>query len=107
MKDEACNHIRCDKCTTEWCYFCGKTKEELLGKGDKNFYDHLSNWPDKEANCPMMLDQICERDARWPEGAKECLNFFHRKLAIASLRVYLNTISVKKFEVLILKCLFL
>ena len=35
MKDDACTHMHCDNCNTEWCYCCG-LPEDKLDKEDGN-----------------------------------------------------------------------
>ena len=93
MKDEACTHMTCEKCQIEWCYFCKKTKQQLFGDRDAEFTEHNNNWPEDQTCCPTFLSWMYRRDDRWPKSDKECLDFFHRKLAISSLRKFLNKIS--------------
>eukprot|EP00475_Leptophrys_vorax_P036610 TRINITY_DN6219_c0_g1_i1.p1 TRINITY_DN6219_c0_g1~~TRINITY_DN6219_c0_g1_i1.p1 ORF type:complete len:651 (-),score=200.27 TRINITY_DN6219_c0_g1_i1:72-2024(-) len=55
MKDLACTHITCDKCSQMWCYCCGRAIQDLPGQS----FQHHNAWtlhsPPGADLCPMYL----------------------------------------------------
>ncbi|CAF3756837.1 unnamed protein product [Rotaria socialis] len=88
MKDDACTHMTCLKCSQLWCYFCGKKVEDCERARDSNngIIDHNHNWERNPKRCPMYLTQLRELDNRWPEDEFECLAMFHRNRSLRLLR---------------------
>ncbi|CAF2132590.1 unnamed protein product [Rotaria magnacalcarata] len=88
MKDDACTHMTCLKCSQLWCYFCGKKVEDCDRARDSNngIFDHNHNWNLGPKRCPMYLTQIHELDNRWPKDDFECLAWFHRNRSLRFLR---------------------
>ncbi|CAF1220169.1 unnamed protein product [Rotaria magnacalcarata] len=88
MKDGACTHMTCPKCSQLWCYFCGKKVEDCDRARDSNngIFDHNHNWERNPKRCPMYLTQIHEVNDRWPEDEFECLAIFHRNRSLRLLR---------------------
>lgn len=75
IKDDACLHMTCNGCRTEYCYFCRlpveevnqATDAELAFHGNPNLspiYRHNVNWVNNPSRCPMYLTQIHEQDYR-------------------------------------------
>jgi hypothetical protein len=70
-KDDACTHMTCTKCTTEWCYVCGLDVEACdkasprEGGEVNDIYLHNRDWEINEKRCPMYLTQILEVDLHW------------------------------------------
>lgn len=61
-----CNHMICEKCEAEWCYFCGKEDDDL--KWDQNsFYSHFEKWQKDKEKCPMYLFDINRYTREWPK----------------------------------------
>ena len=68
---------------------CGKKYEdcERARGGTNGIFDHNHNWDRNPSRCPMYMTQICDVDARWPEGDEElCINRFHRCRSLRLLR---------------------
>ncbi|CAF3027473.1 unnamed protein product [Rotaria socialis] len=88
MKDDACTHMTCPKCSQLWCYFCGKKVEDCERARDSNngIFDHNHNWERNPKRCPMYLTQLSELDNRWPEDEFECLAMLHRNRSLRLLR---------------------
>ncbi|CAM2721713.1 unnamed protein product [Rotaria socialis] len=88
MKDDACTHMTCLKCSQLWCYFCGKKVEDCERARDSNngIFDHNHNWERNPKRCPMYLTQLSELDNRWPEDEFECLAMLHRNRSLRLLR---------------------
>ena len=70
-KDDACTHMTCTKCITEWCYVCGldvkSCDKEAPREGGRvnDIYLHNKDWEINEKRCPMYLTQILEVDLHW------------------------------------------
>ena len=100
MKDDSCTHMFCDACLTEWCYFCGKSEQEVDKKNgvEGSIYRHNEDWQTKpDKRCPMYLTDIWLLDRRWSLDETVCLNKFHRIKTIESLRKFVNEISEQKY----------
>eukprot|EP00943_MAST-04B_sp_MAST-4B-sp1_P000763 g763.t1 len=96
IKDDACTHMTCDGCRTQYCYFCGlsvdacdkATDEELAASNSTNMtpiYRHNVNWRNNAKRCPMYLVAIADKDDTWPETDQECcehLSSLKAKLAL-------------------------
>jgi hypothetical protein len=76
-KDDACTHMKCIKCDTDWCYICGLKEADLDKENGDSIYQHNELWHENEARCPMYLTAINQLDKRWPLDDDECLEFFH------------------------------
>lgn len=88
MKDEACTHMTCPRCSQIWCYFCGKKYEDLdrAKDSDNGIFDHNHNWEHTSRRCPMYLTQIQDVDNRWTDNEFGCLAMFHRIRSLRLLR---------------------
>eukprot|EP00475_Leptophrys_vorax_P005343 TRINITY_DN13243_c0_g1_i4.p1 TRINITY_DN13243_c0_g1~~TRINITY_DN13243_c0_g1_i4.p1 ORF type:complete len:713 (+),score=153.36 TRINITY_DN13243_c0_g1_i4:756-2894(+) len=83
MKDLACTHITCDKCSQRFCYSCGISESKLEG----GFQAHNQWTMDlsedmKQKRCPLYLQ------AKWGfdgEDAAAALDNFHRSLQIQAI----------------------
>ena len=70
-KDDACTHMTCTKCITEWCYVCGldvkSCDKEAPREGGRvnDIYLHNKDWEINEKRCPMYLTKILEVDLHW------------------------------------------
>ena len=80
-KNLQCTHIKCNRCSHEFCYFWGVSfnkvdKEDP--KGNKNEHNH--DWRRNDKRCPLFLNLIHNIDNRWPKGDAECQDYFHKML---------------------------
>lgn len=70
-KDDACTHMTCTKCSTEWCYICGLNVKSCdkeapqEGKPVNDIYLHNRDWEINEKRCPMYMTSILEVDLHW------------------------------------------
>jgi len=89
IKDGACTHITCPKCSQVYCYICELPLEQLdceLGNRS-SIYHHNTNWKNNIKRCPMYLMNIHEVDKRWPRtNDTECLEYFHKNKSMKLLR---------------------
>mmetsp|Transcript_28854 Transcript_28854/g.44573 ORF Transcript_28854/g.44573 Transcript_28854/m.44573 type:complete len:666 (+) Transcript_28854:103-2100(+) len=115
-KDDACTHMTCTKCSTEWCYVCGLDvascdKEAPRDGGRVNdIYLHNRDWEINEKRCPMYLTMILEVDLHWLgenweenatnadfEDDEKCLDYLHRFRTIKLLQQVLGKIGKSLF----------
>lgn len=115
-KDDACTHMTCTKCSTEWCYVCGLDvascdKEAPRDGGRVNdIYLHNRDWEINEKRCPMYLTMILEVDLNWLgenweenasnedfEDDEKCLDYLHRFRTIKLLQQVLEKIGKSLF----------
>lgn len=66
IKDDACTHMTCLHCQTQYCYVC-ELSVDNCDKDDPNgnIYSHNVNWRANPKRCPMFLLEIPEVDRRW------------------------------------------
>ena len=115
-KDDACTHMTCTKCSTEWCYVCGldvascdKAAPRDGGTID-DIYLHNRDWEINEKRCPMYLTMILEVDLHWLgenweenatnedfEDDEKCLDYLHRFRTIKLLQDVLEKIGKSLF----------
>jgi len=115
-KDDACTHMTCTRCTTEWCYVCGldiKTCDKAPprdgGEAD-DIYLHNRDWERNDKRCPMYLTQILEVDLNWLgenwqehaadetwEDDEKCVDYLHRFKTIKLLQQVREDIGPKDF----------
>jgi len=100
MKNNACTHMTCVKCRTEWCYVCGLASSELdKAKGVNNMFGHNVEWKTKAKRCPMWLDNIHEVDARWPKDDSDaCVMFLHRLRTMELLKNVVKELGHKNYR---------
>ena len=96
-KDNACNHMSCLNCETQWCYFCGK-KEGDLDTDNENIYHHFNDWQVNSNRCPMYLNNISEVDSSWPEDGEAVLDYFHRQRTLRLLNKFYHECGWKKWN---------
>jgi len=115
-KDDACTHMTCTKCSTEWCYVCGLDVESCdkeaprVGGRVNDIYLHNRDWEMNEKRCPMYLTQILEVDLHWLgenweenatnedfEDDEKCLDYLHRFRTIKLLQQVLKKIGKSAF----------
>ncbi|CAI2365630.1 unnamed protein product [Moneuplotes crassus] len=99
-KDEACTHMICDSCGTNWCYVCGK-KEDDLDKLDPNegIHSHNEDWDTNPKRCPMFLMQIGDLDQRWdPDDDDANVEFLHKLLTYQAIRDFFKKYTTEEFE---------
>eukprot|EP00929_Paragymnodinium_shiwhaense_P060256 TRINITY_DN30114_c0_g1_i2.p1 TRINITY_DN30114_c0_g1~~TRINITY_DN30114_c0_g1_i2.p1 ORF type:complete len:526 (+),score=113.10 TRINITY_DN30114_c0_g1_i2:130-1707(+) len=92
-KDDACTHMTCNRCHTDWCYVCGLSvadadkKPPRGGRPANDIFLHNADWEVNPRRCPMYLTQILEVDPawlghNWSDGDEvdddKCLEYFHR-----------------------------
>jgi len=105
-KDDACTHMTCTKCSTEWCYVCGlnviecdKAPPAQEGGRVNDIYLHNRDWERNAKRCPMYLTLILEVDLNWLgenweenatqedlEDDERCLDYLHRFRTIKLLQ---------------------
>jgi hypothetical protein len=81
MKDLACTHITCDKCSHKFCYVCGKSESEVQGGFEMhNRWLGVTPW-EGSTTCPLYLHDY------WGNGesGELALENFHRELQIRAL----------------------
>jgi hypothetical protein len=115
-KDDACTHMTCTKCSTEWCYVCGLDVESCdkeaprVGGRVNDIYLHNRDWEMNAKRCPMYLTQILEVDLHWLgenweenatnedfEDDEKCLDYLHRFRTIKLLQQVLKKIGKSAF----------
>jgi len=115
-KDDACTHMTCTKCSTEWCYVCGldvaSCDKEVPRDGGRvnDVYLHNRDWEINEKRCPMYLTMILEVDLHWLgenweenatnadfEDDEKCLDYLHRFRTIKLLQQVLGKIGKSLF----------
>ena len=94
-KDDACNHMTCVNCETEWCYFCGK---KILNEDNGSVYDHFDNWRYNNSHCPLYLYNISEIDDSWPEDGEAVIDYFHRQRTLRLLNKFYHECGAAKWE---------
>lgn len=117
-KDDACTHMSCPKCATEWCYVCGLSVVDCDkapardGRPANDIYLHNRDWEINEKRCPMYLTQILEVDLSWLgedwenrihadedfEDDEKCLDYFHRFRTIQKLQEVMNEVGQGDFQ---------
>eukprot|EP00571_Detonula_confervacea_P015598 CAMPEP_0172308344 /NCGR_PEP_ID=MMETSP1058-20130122/8963_1 /TAXON_ID=83371 /ORGANISM="Detonula confervacea, Strain CCMP 353" /LENGTH=639 /DNA_ID=CAMNT_0013020731 /DNA_START=11 /DNA_END=1930 /DNA_ORIENTATION=+ len=115
-KDDACTHMTCTKCSTEWCYVCGMSVhscDKALPREEgrvNDIYLHNRDWEINEKRCPMYLTMILEVDLNWlgqnwEENATDedfqdderCLDYLHRFRTIKLLQDVREKIGNRAF----------
>ena len=94
-KDEACTHMTCAKCETNWCYVCGQ-KESDLDQACLSSHNEL--WQSNSQRCPIYLHYIRKIDKRWSRSSEECLDYFHRIKTITLLRKFIDEINIAGYK---------
>jgi len=87
-KNDACTHMRCPKCQTEFCYICERSVQDCdkFGGPGGSIFRHNDQWDRNPARCPMYLNQIHEVDASWSTDDTECLDKLARIKTLSLLR---------------------
>ena len=97
-KNPQCTHIKCNKCSHEFCYFWGISFNKVDKEdpnGNKN--EHNYNWRINSKRCPLFLNLIHNIDSRWPESDADCQDYFHKMLVYIKLREYIKEIGEETF----------
>ena len=100
-KDEASAHMTCTelKCKKEWCYVCGKSKDEVdKEKGYTSFSGHYFDWKTDSKRCPQFLQQVNSIDKRYPDDAAKSLDEFHEILYQRAIIEWLNKYGIECFD---------
>jgi len=105
MKNNACTHMTCPKCRTEFCYVCGISVQKLdkakVEGGVDNIFLHNQDWKTNNKRCPGWLDEIHQVDARWPKDDSDgCVTLFHQIRTKQKLKEAMTRISRTDFEAL-------
>jgi hypothetical protein len=111
LKDDACLHMTCNACNTQYCYFCKlkidqcdqATAAELAqagaGLGMSPIYRHNVNWVENRKRCPMYLTELSEVDAQWPHGDDQaCVERLSRLQALKALSDVYNEMGDAVFQ---------
>jgi len=116
-KDDACTHMTCVKCHTQWCYCCGlsvddadKSRErERRGGGDPSLFEHNKHFEINSKRCPMYLSQIGQVDEDWPthddneentaDLEADCLEMFHKHRTLMMLNRAKNELGKKEWAI--------
>ena len=100
-ENNACTHMTCRKCQTEWCYVCGLAVDQLDGHPDfmpDNIFGHNENWKRNPKRCPMWLDKVHLIDERWPKDDSDaCVVFMHRLRTMRFLKQVIQELGDKDF----------
>merc|ERR1712137_949613 len=89
MKDDACTHMTCTKCSTEWCYVCGEDSASCdKASTSTGLNAHNVDWNTNPQRCPMYLMEIDDVDPRWPATDEECLEYMHKQRVTHLLREF-------------------
>eukprot|EP01084_Bolivina_argentea_P291539 501069_1 len=104
MKNNACTHMTCVACQTEWCYVCGLPLSKLDIADDfeeKNIFGHNEEWKTNIKRCPMWLDDLHQVDKRWPKDNSDgCVTFLHRLRTMQLLKQVINEMGDQNFKAL-------
>ncbi|CAI2373116.1 unnamed protein product [Moneuplotes crassus] len=90
IKDNACTHMSCPQCKSEWCYVCGKSSN-ICDKSDPegSLYSHNEEWESNDKRCPMYLSLIGGVDQRWStRNDAEAKQFLHKILISKAIREF-------------------
>ena len=90
---QGCNHMVCNNCETEWCYFCGKKAAELDMELPGNFYSHFNDWKIRESRCPTYLYEVSEIDEKWPSDSAASLEYFHSQRTLRELKLFTQRVG--------------
>ena len=97
-KNQQCTHIKCSRCSHEFCYFWGISFNSI-DKKDLIEYknEHNQSWKTNSKNCPLFLNIIHIVDSRWPKNDADCQDYFHKMLVYIKLREYIKKIGKETF----------
>ena len=101
-KDNACTHMTWDNCKAVYWYVWEQSADKVdveggescTAEGTSRLYKHNENWKTNEKRCPMYLEYIKGIDKRWPSGAEESLEYFHKLLTLSNLKGFIEKVSL-------------
>ncbi|CAI2372772.1 unnamed protein product [Moneuplotes crassus] len=82
IKNDACTHMTCVQCKSDWCYICGTSSDKCdKSNPNGNLYRHNDDWETNSKRCPMYLNYIGQVDKRWStKNDREAKEFLHKLL---------------------------
>ena len=99
IKNDACTHMRCNNCQTQWCYVWAKALEDLNYDPSRSpMYGHNVNWNTNPRRCPMYLTEIHQIDDRYTQDDQEWKMLFHKLLTYKNIKKFFDEYHQLQFD---------
>lgn len=98
-KNDACTHMHCPQCETEFCYVCGGAEATLDKSRPGTIFRHNDDWRGNPSRCPLFLHELPEYDDRWPaDGESQRVARLSEVRTLALMRAVLEIVGEDAFE---------